>query len=139
MFYLKNAIPNFRINFLNFSIVPITSNFVLVEIIVYRKRWFRKLFLNVFGSQLMLSSTWTCTTNVLSSLFTVEILHVNIAYINMMLNIIKSFLHNEYFWLGDQKKRFGLFAQSWSCWLKQWQTKDCALSILKDLHKKIQQ
>ncbi len=29
----------------------------------------------------------------------------------MILNIIKNFLNNEYFWLGNQKKRFGLFDQ----------------------------
>ena len=36
---------------------------------------------------------------------------VNITYINMMLNIIKYFLNNEHFSIGNKKKRFGLFTQ----------------------------
>ncbi len=48
-----------------------------------------------------------------------KILPVNIAYMNIMLNIVKYFLKNEYFWLGNQKKCFGIFAQPRPCWLKQ--------------------
>ena len=50
----------------------------------------------------------------------------------MMLNIVESFLNNIYFWLGNQKKRFGLSTQPLPCCLKQCQNKRlCTLSFKK--------
>ena len=53
----------------------------------------------------------------------------------MMLNIIKSFLNNEYFWIGNKEKRFALFTQPLP-WLKRQQNNTlCTLNFEKLVQK----
>ena len=44
-------------------------------------------------------------------LLTVTIVDVHTVYLDLMVDIIKSFINMEYLWLKNQKKRFVLFVQ----------------------------
>ncbi len=47
----------------------------------------------------------------LSSLLAGKTLHVLILYINMMVNIVKSFINNKHIFKKEPKKSLGLFVQ----------------------------
>ena len=85
--------------------------------IVNRNKWLGNPLLYVFVSHLILSTTLKCTTNVLSSICTVKIVYLHIAYINKMANFIKSFKSSEDFCIRNQKVLWSI-CSTMTWWLK---------------------